>query len=108
MRIINFRDKLGGFYKAEQVAETFGLADSVFQKIKSRLTLSNSAVKQFNINTASVDELKAHPYIKYNLANAIVQYRTQHGNFASVADIKQIMMVTEEMYSKAAPYLKVQ
>jgi competence ComEA-like helix-hairpin-helix protein len=108
MRIINFRDKVGGFYKAEQVGETFGLADSTFQKIKNRLTLSNSAVKQFNINTATVDELKSHPYIKYNLANAIVQYRTQHGNFASVADIKQIMMVTEEMYSKAAPYLKVQ
>ncbi len=107
-RIINFRDKLGGFYKIEQVGETFGLPDSTFQKIKGRLTLSNTTLKQFNINTAAVDELKTHPYIKYNLANAIVQYRSQHGNFSSVADIKQIMMVTEEIYSKAAPYLKVQ
>jgi DNA uptake protein ComE-like DNA-binding protein len=37
-----------------------------------------------------------------------VQYRTQHGSFNSVTDIKQIMLVTEEIYSKAAPYLKVQ
>ena len=29
-RIINFRNKLGGFYKVDQVAETFGLPDSVF------------------------------------------------------------------------------
>lgn len=108
LRIVNFRDKLGGFYKSEQVGETYGLPDSTFQKIKTRLTVSNAAIKQFNINTATVEELKVHPYIKYNLANAIVQYRTQHGSFASVADIKQIMMVTEEMYSKAAPYLKVQ
>lgn len=108
LRIVNFRDKLGGFYKAEQVGETYGLPDSTFQKIKTRLTVSNAAIKQFNINTATADEMKTHPYIKYNLANAIVQYRTQHGSFALVIDIKQIMLVTEEIYSKAAPYLKVQ
>jgi competence protein ComEA len=107
-RIINFRDKLGGFYKTEQVAETFGLPDSTFQKIRSRLSISNSAVKQFNINTATVEEMKPHPYIRYNMANAIVQYRVQHGNYASVADIKKIMLVSEELFNKMAPYLTAQ
>ncbi|MFL5741126.1 MAG: ComEA family DNA-binding protein, partial [Flavisolibacter sp.] len=32
-RIIHYRDKLGGFYKVEQIGETFGLPDSTFQKI---------------------------------------------------------------------------
>ena len=107
-RIINFRDKLGGFYKPEQVAETFGLPDSTFQKIKPRLTVNNVTIKQFNINTASVEEMRAHPYIRYNIANAIVQYRTQHGNFSAVADIKKIMLVTDEIYVKVAPYLTIQ
>lgn len=107
-RIINFRDKLGGFYKAEQVAETFGLPDSTFQKIKSRLNISNASIKQFNINTATVEEMKTHPYIRYNIANAIVQYRAQHGNFVTVADIKKIMMVTDEVFNKVAPYLSIQ
>jgi competence protein ComEA len=107
-RIINFRDKLGGFYKTEQVAETFGLPDSTFQKIKSRLSASNTTIKQLNINTASIDEMKSHPYIRYALANAILQYRTQHGNFAAVADIKKIMLVTEEVYAKLEAYLRVQ
>jgi competence protein ComEA len=107
-RIINFRDKLGGFYKAEQVAETFGLPDSTYQKIKARLSFTNTAVKQFNINTATVDEMKTHPYIRYAIANAIVQYRTQHGNFAAVADIKKIMLVTDEVFEKVVPYLTVQ
>lgn len=107
-RIINFRDKLGGFYKAEQVAETFGLPDSTFQKIKSRLSISNITIKQFNINTAAVDEMKSHPYIRYNLANAIVQFRTQHGNFSSVEEIKKIIIVTDELFNKVAPYLTTQ
>jgi competence protein ComEA len=107
-RIINFRDKLGGFYKAEQVAETFGLPDSTYQKIKARLSFTNTTVKQFNINTAAIDEMKTHPYIRYAIANAIVQYRTQHGNFAAVADIKKIMLVTDEVFDKVAPYLIVE
>ena len=104
-RIINFRDKLGGFYKVEQVAEIFALPDSVFQKIKNTLMLHDPVVRQLNINTASIDELKQHPYIRYVLANAIVQYRTQHGKFLAISDIKKIMIVTEELYNKLAPYL---
>lgn len=107
-RIINFRDKLGGFYKVEQVAETFALPDSTFQKIKDRLILSDPIVKKININTAAIDELKMHPYIRYNLANAIIQYRAQHGKFSATGDIKKIMMVTEEVYNKLVPYLSVE
>jgi competence ComEA-like helix-hairpin-helix protein len=106
-RIIAFREKLGGFYKTEQVAETYGLPDSTFQKIKTKLMLGNNTVKKININTASADELKTHPYLRYNIANAIVQYRAQHGNFSSVSEIKNIMMITDDIYSKAVPYLTI-
>lgn len=106
-RIINFRDKLGGFHSVEQVGETFGLPDSTFQKIKKRLVVKTASVKRINVNKATVDELKAHPYIRYAIGNAIVQYRNQHGNFSSVDELKKIMAVTEEVYSKALPYLSV-
>jgi competence ComEA-like helix-hairpin-helix protein len=98
---------LGGFYDVNQVAETFGLPDSTFQKIKSRLVLTNSAVKNININTALLDDMKVHPYIRYSMANAIIQYRAQHGNFSSIADIKKIMLVTDEIYKKVEPYITV-
>lgn len=104
-RIVSFRDKLGGFYKVEQVGETFGLADSVFQKIKTRLVINNTAIKQLNINNATIDELKNHPYLRYTIANAIVQYRTQHGNFSNLGDLKKIMAITEDVYNKVLPYL---
>ncbi len=106
-RIVAFRERLGGFYKTEQVAETYGLPDSTFQKIKSKLVITGSNVKKLNINTATVDELKTHPYLRYPLANAIVQYRLQHGNFTAVSDFKKIMAVTEEIYQKVVPYLTI-
>lgn len=106
-RIIAFREKLGGFYNIEQVAETFALPDSTYKKIKDKLVITNTNVKKLNINTATVDELKQHPYLRYNIANAIIQYRTQHGNFSAVADIKKIMIITDDIFNKTAPYLTI-
>lgn len=105
-RIISFRDKLGGFYSVNQVGETFGLPDSVFQKIKPLLQISGE-VKKINLNTVSLEELKAHPYIRYQLGNAIIQYRAQHGNFKNITDIKKIMIIDETTYNKLSPYLTV-
>lgn len=104
-RIISFREKLGGFYSIDQIGETYLLPDSTFQKIKPQLIVNSKATKKININLASVDEMKSHPYIRYYIANAIFQYRKQHGNFQSVEEIKKIMTVTDEIYDKASPYL---
>ena len=106
-RIINFRDKLGGFYAVDQVGETFGLPDSTFQKIKPQLKISITALKKININTADIEGMKKHPYLRYAIGNAIVTYRTQHGNFLAVEDIKKIMTITDEVFNKLAPYLTI-
>jgi competence protein ComEA len=107
-RIVTFREKLGGFYSVEQIGETYGLPDSTFQNIKQWLKLDNASVKKININTATIDEMKSHPYIKYNLANPIVAYRNEHGAFSKLEDVKKVMVVTDEIYKKIAPYLSLQ
>jgi len=104
-RITNFRDKLGGFYSVEQIKETYGLADSTFQKIKPYLNVNADAVKKININTATKEELKIHPYIKWNLANAIVEYRTQHGSYKNLQELKNIVLIDEATFGKIVPYL---
>jgi competence protein ComEA len=73
-RIINFRDKSGGFYDVKQIAETYGLPDSTFNKIDSSLQCNGALVHQVSINSADANVLKQHLYIQWNLANAIVQY----------------------------------
>ncbi|MEO6583160.1 MAG: helix-hairpin-helix domain-containing protein [Ferruginibacter sp.] len=105
-RIIIYRNKLGGFYSATQVGETFGLPDSTFKKLLPVLNVTGP-VKKLNINTVGVEELKAHPYIRYHLANAIIQYRQQHTTYSSVSDIKNIMLIDDSIYKKISPYLSV-
>ena len=104
-RIVTFREKLGGFYSIDQLGETYGLHDSTFQKIKQYLKLDNPSVKKININSATIDEMKAHPYIKYGIANPIIAYRNEHGAFSKIEDIKKVMTVTDEIFKKIAPYL---
>lgn len=107
-RIVTFREKLGGFISIEQVGETYGVPDSTFQKIKQYLKLETVTIRKININTATVDELKAHPYIKYSIANPIVAYRNEHGPFTKLEDLKKVMVVTEEVYKKISSYLIAQ
>jgi DNA uptake protein ComE-like DNA-binding protein len=107
-RIVNFRHKLGGFYSVQQVGETFGLPDSTFQLIKPRLQCTPAAIQKININTADVNTLKQHPYIRWNIANAIVQYRQQHGVFNAPEDLQQIVLITPELYQKIAAYVTVE
>ncbi len=106
-RIINFRNKLGGFYKIEQVAETFGLPDSVFQKIKPLLKIYGNDIKKINVNTAKEEELKAHPYIRWQLAKVITEYKKQHGDFKNLEELKKIMVIDAETYNKISPYLTI-
>jgi competence ComEA-like helix-hairpin-helix protein len=106
LRILNFRDKLGGFYSVDQIKETYGLADSTFQKIKIYLIVDGQ-VEKINLNTVTKDQLKIHPYIKWNLANAIVEYRNQHGNYKSIEDLKNISMLDENTFNKIAHYLSL-
>lgn len=106
-RIINFREKLGGFSTVSQLAETYGLPDSTFQKISGYLTVGKATIKQININVATANDLKQHPYIGWKIANAIVQYRTQHNDFQSIEDIRKIALITDEVYNKIYPYLSI-
>ncbi|RPD50741.1 helix-hairpin-helix domain-containing protein [Paracnuella aquatica] len=104
-RIVNFRSKLGGFTSVEQLGETYGLPDSTFQKIRSRLVVESGALQAINLNTATKEVLSGHPYINWKLANAIVAYREQHGAFTSVDDLKKIMILDEATFEKLRPYL---
>jgi len=106
-RIIRFRERLGGFYSVDQVAETFGLADSTFRRIRPLLVQGpENSVLKFNLNTASREQLLAHPYIRRNLANALIEYRNRHGAFQGPEDLKRVHIVTDSVLRKLTPYIR--
>lgn len=104
-RMVAFREKLGGYARIDQIAEIYGLPDSTFQKIKPQLKLEKSVVlKKININTATVNELKKHPYLKWRMAKTIVKYRTEHGHYKSIEDVAKCKAIDAKTLEKIKPY----
>ncbi|MFC6998500.1 ComEA family DNA-binding protein [Rufibacter roseus] len=107
-RIVNFRDKIGGFQSVEQVAEVYGLSPEVADSVRKYGFVAKAfEPKKINLNIATFDQLRQHPYIGYNLAKAIVNYRTQHGPYPNVDELRKIKVITEEAYQKMKPYVAV-
>jgi len=107
-RIINYRNKLGGFISMDQLSEVYGLDTTVIKRVQEKYFVEASyQPRKIILNQASEKELSNHPYIKYALAKAIATYRFQHGNFTSVEDVKKIALVDEAFYTKLLPYLSL-
>ncbi|SIQ54474.1 ComEA family DNA-binding protein [Pontibacter lucknowensis] len=105
-RIVKYRDGLGGFHSMAQVQEVFGLPPTAVDSLqKYTFVPKANTLQQLSLNQVSADQLKAHPYISSNVARAIVAYREQHGAFRQVEDIRQIKIVTQELFEKISPYL---
>lgn len=119
-RIVKYRDKIGGFASVSDVKKVYGISDSAYNVILPYLSFSGKKVSEqttipvksssqkININKATAAELKANPDIPSDIAEAIVIYRKQHGNYTSVEDIKKIVFINDAMYQKMAPFLTVE
>jgi competence protein ComEA len=60
-----------------------------------------------NINTASAEQLDALPGIGPSKAQAIIDYRNEHGRFNSIEDIQNVKGIKEGEFSKIRDYIRV-
>lgn len=104
-RILNYRNKLGGFHDKSQVREVYGLDSAVVNELLKYGFIKNAVVGKIFVNTATVQELDAHPYITPKVATIIVDYRSQHGRYTSLENLYQIRALDKVTLDKLAPYL---
>ncbi|HEX8041903.1 MAG TPA: helix-hairpin-helix domain-containing protein, partial [Chryseosolibacter sp.] len=108
IRIVKFRDALGGFVKPEQLNEVYGLDSSVVKRLLDVSFIKSGFVPvRININVAGEEQLSAHPYIRYKIARALISYRYQHGDFADASDIRKLSILGEQEVERLLPYVKV-
>jgi competence protein ComEA len=105
--IIKYRNSLGGFVAKEQLLEVWKFDQEKLDEIEKFVVVDASKIKKVNINTCEAADLKSG-YIKWNLANAIVNYRKSHGKYLSLEDIKKTDLVDDETYRKIVPYLVIE
>ena|ERR1043165_9786473 len=103
-QIIKYRNSIGGFHSKEQLLEVWKFDREKLSAIEQFIEVDASGIRTVNINSCEAAELKT-PYISWNIANGIVNYRKNHGKYKSVSDIRLTDLVDEETYRKIAPYL---
>lgn len=104
-RICKYRSLLGGFYSKNQLLEVYGIDSARYNEFKDYITINNQLVNKININSSNTFELNKHPYITYNVAQSIINYRKQHGDFQKLSDLNQLHLIDSLIFRKIAPYL---
>ncbi|GAI22385.1 unnamed protein product, partial [marine sediment metagenome] len=59
---------------------------------------SKATAKKVNINTASLDELQTLPRIGEKVAQRIVDYRKEHGDFKKIEELMKVKGVGEKTF----------
>ncbi|WP_318344179.1 ComEA family DNA-binding protein [Flagellimonas baculiformis] len=105
-RIINFRERLGGFLVNEQLYDVYGLEPEVVKRaLASFQVLDPPTVTKVNINTASAEELSALLYINRDLAREIVSYREGNGAFSTLDELRNVKTFPKERIDRIKLYL---
>ncbi len=105
--IIKYRNSIGGFVAKEQLLEIWKFDQEKLSTIASFITVDASKIKKININSCEAMDLK-NAYINWTIANAIVNYRKNHGKFKALDEIKKTDLVDDQTYRKIVPYLIIE
>jgi competence protein ComEA len=66
-----------------------------------------TAGPKVNINTASQAELEGLPRIGPKIAEQIIQYRTQNGNFKKIEEIMKVKGIGEKLFNQLKDLITV-
>src|SRR5690606_2960375 len=98
---------LGGFYHVSQLLDVYGFDSVRFSGLENQIYVDTTKVQKIPVNTADYQKFRSHPFFTHKLANAIVQYRKQHGPYQSIDDLLQIAILDEQIFRKIVPYLTI-
>lgn len=106
-QIIKKRNELGGFVDKRQLLEVWKMDNDKFQIIENQIVVEVKNITKIHLNSVTIEQLKAHPYVRWNLANSIIKMRDQHNGFKTIDEIKESVLITDEIFEKLKPYLSL-
>lgn len=106
IRILKFKESLGGFVSMEQMSDVWGLSPEVIENLNTHFKVSvNPSVKKMDINNASINELSLFPYFKYPISKNIVTFRSMNGDIKNIEDLTKIKGLSIEKAKIIVLYL---
>lgn len=101
-KIARYNDMLGGFVNKNQLLEIEGFPESALPYLE----IDNNRIHKLNINKATSEQLRKHPYITYMMARQIMDYRRLRGNIHDLNDLSLLPNFTKETITRLRPYIE--
>lgn len=106
-RIIQERQKWGGFVSMEQLKYIWGIQPEVAERLLVAFEVSHQpAITKIKINSCSLKELMQIPYVQYGLARSILAYRSRSNNPINIEDLLKIDQFPVDKINIIALYLE--
>ena len=91
-RIVDYREKLGGYCETGQLLEVYRMDTIRFNEIKDFVKIDSAFIpKQLRINSDVFKVLLKHPYLEYEDVKKIVNYREQKGMVTSWEQLERVI-----------------
>ena len=104
-KLVEYRDKLGGFHCISQLQEVYVMQNIDTVKLKDYLYINKLKISKLNINTATYKELVSHPYIDPYLTKLIIHHRERNGPIRDLDELQRITHAYPELIEKLKPYV---
>lgn len=99
--IVVYRQRLGGFYDVAQLQEV----PHVGVELNKWFVVTPAGLHKIQVNSASLDKLRSHPYMDFYKAKAIMEYRRKRGKIKGLSQLSMFEEFTEKDLKRLSPYL---
>lgn len=102
LKIIRYRERLGGYTDISQLTEIEGLPDSL---MKWFIITDTVPIRKVPVNKATLTELRRHPYLDFYQARAIVEFRNERGMIKGPGQLSFMEEFSAQDLDRLIPYL---
>ena len=75
------------------------------EEILPYFSIANPQTEKINLNTATLAQLRKHPYVNFYQAKAICDYRRLKGKLTSLSQLHLLKDFTPEAIERLRPYV---
>lgn len=106
MRILEFRDKLGGYVDKEQLRDVKGMDSTRYATVEPYIIIGEVEPTKIDINRADFKTLVHHPYLNYEQVKRIVNQREKRGMIKNWGQLEALIKEDGEVYPLLEQYVK--
>lgn len=106
MRILEFRDKLGGYVNKEQLRDVKGMDSTRYTTVEPYIIIGEVELAKIDINRADFKTLVHHPYLNYEQVKRIVNQREKRGMIKNWGQLEALIKDDGEVNPLLEHYVK--